>query len=269
MKNMQHSTYRDLVVGAAALAVLLSAGIASAQTTTPAPAARASWAGRGAGMSQMHRAPGVFGTVSAISGDTLTVSSRGPGQSAAAISYSVDASGATVMKDNATSTLSSVAVGDTVMVQGTVSGTSVTAAVIREGLPQGGAMGKGAPGTKPAQGPMIPANGEPVVGGSISAISGDTLTVANKAGVTYSVDVSSAFVEKGNATSSVSSVAVGDDVLIQGTVHGTSVSATSIIDQGVPPSASNGTGGLEGKPGLMGGVFGAIGGFFRSLFGFF
>ena len=89
--------------------------------------------------------PGVTGTVSAISGTTLTVTSKkmergmnkaGTSTPAASVTYTVDASNATVTKNNTTSTLSAIAVGDTIMVQGTVSGTNVTATTIRD-LPAG------------------------------------------------------------------------------------------------------------------------------------
>jgi hypothetical protein len=264
MKNMK-TRYTSLAGIAAIAAVLLSGSIAFAQTT-PAPSASAGqWSGRAGGMGMMHRMPGVFGTVSAISGSTLTLSSKGFGKSATATIYSVDASGATVMKDNATSTLSAIAVGDMVMAQGTVSGTSVTATMIRDGMAKG-MMDNGTPGMK-TKGPTIPSTGEPVVGGNVSAINGSTLTVTNKAGATYAIDTSSAFIEKGNATSSISAVAVGDDVLVQGSVNGTSVSASSVIDQGVPPTMQNGSTSTP-KSGPMD-FLGSIGGFFRSLFGFF
>ena len=76
---------------------------------------------------------GVFGTVSAISGTTLTVTSNAQ-NGGTATTYIVDASSATVTKAGATSTLSAIAVGDTVMIQGTVSGTSITATTINDGV---------------------------------------------------------------------------------------------------------------------------------------
>jgi hypothetical protein len=206
------------------------------------------------------RAPGVFGTVSAVSGNTLTVTSKGgPNSSSTATTYTVDASNATVMKDNATSSVSNIAVGDNVMVQGTVSGTNVTATRIEDGIPQG--MGKGGGAVASFQG-----NGEPVVGGSVSAINGDSLTVTNKSNVTYTVDATNATIMKGNATSSLSAIATGDNVLVQGTVNGTAVTATTVIDQGAASSSTT-----SGGPMMrgMGGFFGAIGGFFQHLFGFF
>ena len=71
--------------------------------------------GRG-GMMGMR--PGVFGTVSAVNGTTITVSGRtGFGSTTPAVTYTVNASNATLKKNNATSTVSSIAVGDTVMVK--------------------------------------------------------------------------------------------------------------------------------------------------------
>ena len=149
------------------------------------------------------------------------------------------------------------------MVQGTVSGDSVTATKINDGVvPQMQGNGAGSGALASLQG-----NGEPVVGGSVTAISGDTLTVTNKSNVTYTIDASNATVIVKNATSSVAGISNGDNVIVQGTVNGTSVTASSVIDQGAAP-ASSGSG--TGAPARgIGDVFGAIGGFFQHLFGFF
>jgi hypothetical protein len=211
--------------------------------------------------------PGVFGTVSAVSGTTLTVTSKamvgpnGSNGSSSATTYTVDASNATVVKNGATSTVSAIAVGDTVMIQGTVSGDNVTAKTIRDGVvPQGTGKGPGGGAIASLQG-----NGEPVVGGSITAISGDTLTVTNKSNVTYTIDATNATVIVKNATSTLASISTGDNVIVQGTVNGNSVTASSVIDQGAASSASG-----TGSPmRAIGGVFGAIGGFLQHLFGFF
>jgi hypothetical protein len=251
---------------------LITAVPAFAQSTPPAPQGSAdsgSWQGRGHMGPGPARIPGIFGTVSTISGTTLTVTSKGgpATQSSGGTTYTVNASSATVMKDGATSTVSAIVTGDTVMVQGTVSGTSITATRINDGLPpQAGGMPLG----KGSALASLQGNGEPVIGGSVSAISGDTLTVTNKSNVTYSVDATNATVVKGNATSSLASIATGDSVVVQGTVNGTSVTASTIIDQGAQTSSGSGEG--NGGPGMMhgfGGVFGVIGGFFQHLFGFF
>ena len=90
--------------------------------------------------------------------------------------------------------------------------------------------------------------------------------------VTYTIDATNATIEKDNATSTIGSIAVGDDVLVQGSVSGTSVTATSVIDQGAPRTASSTSGssnGNGGGGGFVGGFMNSIGGFFHHLFGFF
>ena len=82
--------------------------------------------------------PVVFGTVSSISGNTIVVSGRqGPASTSVTTTFTIDATNATIRKDNATSTLSGIAVGDTVVVQGTLNGTNVIATNIRDGLMRG------------------------------------------------------------------------------------------------------------------------------------
>ena len=115
--------------------------------------------------------------------------------------------------------------------------------------------------------PLIAGNGQPVVGGAVTAVSGNTLTVTNKSGVTYAVDATNAKVQKGNALSSVSAILVGDNVVVQGTVQGGAVAAYSVTDQGPTPTPGTTS---SGQPrGAGGGFMGMIGGFFQHLFGFF
>lgn len=229
--------------------------------------------------------PGVFGTVTAVSGDTLTVTAmarpfmNGTSTSSATTTvYTVDAANATVYKGSATTTVSvsAIAVGDKVMVQGTVSGTDVTATTIRDGLMGPGAgpgmwSGKGGPGrssTSTPKTPIIQGNGEPVVGGTIAAVSGDTVTVTNASDVTYTVDVTNATIVKNGTTTTVSGLVTGDTVVVQGTVNGTSITASSVLDQGAKPAVASSTT-AKGSFGVrFQGFFGAIGGFFAHLFGF-
>ena len=301
------------IVALSALAVtadlVVAPALASAQTTPP-PSTTSAWGGHsGGGMpgGRMGMQPGVFGTVTAINGTTLTVSGKqgrpfgAPPSSntsgtqtqtapttpvaPATVIYTVDAANATVRKNNATSTVASIAVGDTVVVRGTVSGTSVTATSIIDGvMPMRGGNGShGGPGmgmgsmgssTRSTSMPVSPitGNGQPAIAGSVSAISGNTLTVTNKSNVTYTVDVTNAKIVQGQTTVTVSNVAVGDNVIVQGAVSGTSVTASSVIDQkagqqGMAPSGT--TGGQGGQaPVARGGIFGAIGSFFSHIFGF-
>ncbi|MDE1925484.1 MAG: hypothetical protein KGH79_04930 [Patescibacteria group bacterium] len=132
----------------------------------------------------------------------------------------------------------------------------------------GGRMGMkfGAHGSSTLPMNNIQGNGQPVVGGTVSAINGSILTLATaQGGVTYSVDASHATIDRGNATSSVSQIAVGDHVVVQGSVNGTAVTASSVIDQGAPKTSR--ASGIPTKG--FGGFMGALGGFFHRLFGFF
>lgn len=214
------------------------------------------------------RAPGIFGTVSAISGNTLTVTSKGFGQNATPATYSVDASNATVTKNGSSSSISSIAIGDTIMAQGTVSGTNVVATSIRDGVMNrtNGAKGMNGATKSGFQNSIIKGNGQPVVGGTVASISGTSLTITNASNVTYTVDASSATVEKNNATSTVGSISVNDRVVVQGAVSGNSITASSILDQGVAPSA---TSSKAPSPRNNGGFMGTIKGFFHKMFGFF
>jgi hypothetical protein len=89
--------------------------------------------------------------------------------------------------------------------------------------------------------------GQPL-SGSVTAARGTTLTLADNAGTIYTVDASGATVTKGGSASSLASVMPGDTILVQGTMSGTSVTASSIIDQG-PLGGSGGTGGGVGGSG--------------------
>src|SRR5581483_12201451 len=72
-----------------------------------------------------HHAPlGGDGVVSSISGTTIVM---GEESDEGGASYTVDASKATVTNNGAAATLADIKVGDKIFVQGTVSGTSVSA----------------------------------------------------------------------------------------------------------------------------------------------
>jgi hypothetical protein len=259
--NKRSKLFSIVVMPAAAFSMLLlGAGIAHAQTASvSAPVHRGIWHKLGGGEGMVGR--GTFGTVAAVAGDTLTVTSR-VGKNGTTTTYTVDATNATVIKNGSSSSVSAIGVGDTIMVSGTVSGTSITATLIRDGMPQGGLKMR-----TPAQSPLK-GNGEPVIGGAVTAINGTTLTVTNKSNVTYMVDASAATIVKDNATSSLSTINTGDNVIVQGAVNGTSVTASSVDDQGgAAPSMSTSTP-QNGSAGPHKGIFGAIGGFFSHLFGF-
>lgn len=210
--------------------------------------------------------PVIVGRVEAISGNTLTITAQqgiglGMGRnrnatssvSATTKTYTVDAANATILKNNATSSVSSIAVGDVLIVQGTLNETSITATLIRDGMMRGQEQDKNESNKQALS--VLQGNGQPIIGGKVSAISGATLTVTNTSNVTYTVDASNAKILQGQTTSSLASLKVGDAVTVQGTVNGTSVIASTVIDQTKP----------EGQKMNF---FAGIGQFFRHLFGF-
>jgi len=217
---------------------------------------------------------GVFGTVTAVNGTTLTV--QGMMRGGASTTYSIDGSNAAVVKNGATSTISAVLVGDRISAQGTVNGSSVIATKIFDGnLMRGGFHGSAwgssstASGTKPfIHGERAPPFGSSTammqvssVSGTVGAVNGSILTVNGANGAIYTVDVTNAaLVKKGSATSSVSAINVGDAVQVQGSVSGTAVTANVILDNVNSPAASNGN--APRGPGFIG----AIMGFFARLF---
>lgn len=257
---------KSAVVGITSAALLVALLI-----SVSAPSAFA----QGRGMGMMNMRPGIVGTISSVSGNTVIVLGHqgfGP-KATATTTYTVDASKATVKKTSttgiATSTISSLVSGDNVFVVGTVTGTNVVATMILDGIPsmRGPGMGKGAPGKGPwgmgSSSPMISGNGEPVVAGSVTALSGSTLTVTTKSNTTYTIDTASAkFV--GKNVSTIANIKTGDQVVVQGTVNGSSVTASTVIDGQTMNGNEKGPGG----PAHGGGFFGAISSFFSHMFGF-
>lgn len=92
------------------------------------------WGAKGFGMGststppvlpiQGNGQPVVAGNIVSISGTTLTITN------ASNVTYTIDASNAKIVKDGTSTTISGLATGDSIVAQGTVNGTSVTAASI-------------------------------------------------------------------------------------------------------------------------------------------
>lgn len=249
--------------------------LAATKTNTKAQNGNGAMAGQPptGGKGDQKGAPTVMGEVTAISGTTITISglAGGPSSSTAATTYTVDAAAATVVVNNVTSTVSAIAVGDKINVRGTVSGTSIAATEIRVGEMKGQSAGKKGDGTAPASStmPAITGNGQPVVAGTVSAISDSTLTVTTQSGITYTIDASSAKIVKDQNTIAISNIAIGDYVVVQGVTNGTAVTASSVIDQGSNANATgNATSTAHKSSNGVFGFFGQIGKFFKSLFGF-
>lgn len=166
------------------------------------------------------RNQGTPGIVTSISGTTITMTEKKGGPANNGTTITVDASKATFTKSGQSASLSDIAVGDMIMVQGTKSGNSIAATKIEFGM-KNGQEKKGVVGT-------------------VVSISGTTITVTEKMGnpdnnsnstsatTTYTVDASNATVSKDGQASSISAIAAGDRIMIQGTKNGTNITATRI-----------------------------------------
>lgn len=181
--------------------------------------------------------PAAVGKVTAVNGDSITLTDLKN-----STTYTVDATNATITERTkpttpstagtrpapATISVSQVAVGDMLAVQGTVNGTTITATKIEDGIYAMGATGGGRMGGFGGHGGF----GGSGVRGMVTAVNGSTVTVTGMDGKSYTVDASNSTVGK-LQTVPVSSIQVGDSVGIQGTISGTSVTAKSIMD-GMP-----------------------------------
>ena len=203
--------------------------------------------------------PVAVGKVSAINGNTLTIiSKQGLNKTASDVTttFTVDVTNAKLLRGNTVITLSDIAVGDNIAVQGTITGTNIVATIIRDGK-----IGNGNEGDNNQALLQIQGNGQPIVAGTISAINGSTITITNNSNVTYTINATDAKIIQGKNVISLSAVKTGDSVIVQGVVNGTSVTASTIIDQAKPVSTTVGQNKRTG-------FFGSIGQFFKHLFGF-
>lgn len=169
--------------------------------------------------------PEAVGKVTAINGSTLTVTDQRKGTI-----YTVDASSATLQKisipDNnavvktpptlSTINISDIKVGDNVMVRGTVNGNAIKATSVVDGT-----MGRGMGFGK--------AHGVPGTTGTVTSVSGNTITLTGENGAAYTIDAGNAKVRK-ISNVAVSDITAGDKLHVFGTTSGTTITATEIMD---------------------------------------
>jgi hypothetical protein len=257
----------------AILATLVTTPVFASTTTTNKTAPKGNaWGNQmGGGKDHKNVGAGVFGTVSAVSGYTITVTGKQnynkttttTATTTSTVTYTIDATNAKITKNNTAGTIDSILVGDNVMIQGTITGTNVVATTIRDGKMAVTKTGVDSKTTTDTKTSPITGNGQPVIAGTVSTISGSTLTITNKSNITYTVDITNAKIVKGQNTITISDIAVGDAVVVQGTINGTSVTASSVIDQNATTTTTTTTAAKAHR-----GFFGSIGSFFSSLFGF-
>jgi hypothetical protein len=243
IKIMKNKKYISGFMVLATLAILATAvPVFADSNNTNIQSTKTSAFGNRMGTDRGNMKPGVFGTISAISGNILTVTStrkvpngNDPTTETATTTtttYTVDATNAKITKNNVAGTISSIVVGDTIMAQGTLTGTNLVATTIRDGIMTKGNSENSDKTDKTGQTTSpITGNGQPVVAGTVSSVSGNTLVITNKSNVTYTVDATNAKIVQDQNTITISNIAVGDSVIVQGTVSGNSVTASSVIDQ--------------------------------------
>lgn len=159
----------------------------------------------------------IMGSVTAVSGTTLTVT----GKNSTSTVYTVDASTAKIQDGF---TIANIMTGDHVIVMGSTSGTQVTAKSIQD----------------------LSFLGRNLFQGTVASVSSSTITITTPAtkmtsSTTYTVDASSATLTKlmgmKSATSTsmtIADIQVGDHLTVIGSLSGSTVTATSVRDAGQP-----------------------------------
>jgi hypothetical protein len=201
-------------------AVIVTAVALPMVTMAQSPGARAF-----GGRAKTHQAATqnnmIFGTVTGISGTTLTVTD------ANGTVYAVDASSAKIDPGmgGAGLSIANVAIGDKVVVTGPVTGTNEVAKTIADRS----------------------MNGRNIFSGKVTAVSGSVITIDSMVGKTkntYTVNASAAVLSKGMGkgaptTIVITDIAVGDQIFAIGTLSGTNVTATSVRDISRPGMHKN------------------------------
>ncbi len=187
---------------------------------------------------------GIVGTVKSITGTVIIVTGMDKKE------YTVDASKATVMKagsDTAstptTITVGNIAIGDTLMIKGTLTNLNMVATNIFDGK-------------MPVKHEMM--NSKKGIAGTVKSITGAVIIVTGVDGKDYTVDASKATVMKASTTPNVNptivtlaNIVVGDTIMVRGTLSNLNMSATNIFDGQLESKHLKN---FKGKNGMMHGM---------------
>jgi len=176
---------------------------------------------------------GVIGIVSSVSGSSITLISK---DRQATSTFAVDATNATVTKAGATSSLSAIQTGDTLLVRGSVTGTNVVATKIIDGLPVMKHNGKAGKSGRNASSSAAMKN-RPAFG-SVTAVNGGSFTLQTKAfkgrkaastpALALTVNTSSTTVfKKDGQTATLADLASGQNIMVIGTRDSTGTMITA------------------------------------------
>jgi len=186
---------------------------------------------------------GITGTVTAVTASSITVDGKHASTTGV---FTVDVTGAKFFKNSATTTLSSILVGDTVFVEGRVSGSSATAVAVYDGkLPL--ALQKAQIMREEKKDDWREKREDRIADhvrgsailGIVTNINGNILIVDGKMGTstattTYTVDATNSKIFKDKATTTISAILTGDRVLVEGSISGTNVTANYIFEGKLP-----------------------------------
>lgn len=231
------------------------------------------------------------GNVLSVSGNTfqLRLIDRSE-QSATGTVFTVDATNAKIVSgpvlgggssatNTATSSVSQIKAGMRVLINGTVNGQTVTARNIHLDVPLRALERREdrredrkedrkeeRKENKKPKAPVLDitkiGDGQPVVVGTVGTTTGSSFTLKNKSNVIYTIDAANAKIFIRNATGTIADVKQGDQVAVQGAVSGTSITASTVLDQGVVALKK-----IDEKTGMVKkNVFEKMGSFFRNLF---
>ena len=215
----------------------------------------------------------VVGNVSAINGNHITLTyiknislknqTGTSSQPMGTTTHEIDASDAVIMKNDATSSVSNILIGDTILVQGITSDkNSIVAKTIRD-ITAIKTQHKQISNNKKTK-TTIDKNTQSFIVGTISVINGSTITITNKVNGTYSIDTTNAKIVLGNKIVSIQNVTVGDNIMVQGIVKASSVVASKIVDQGQKINSIKSPTTQKTKSGVLKN----IGGLIKNLFKF-
>lgn len=221
---MNKSRKALLVGGAAVVSLIFASPVLADTATSSTPASHTT------GTALKHRIVGtavhkpmVSGTVTAITGNSITLLGKN------GTTYTVDATNAKVIKNKVTITVSAIAVGDTLVVSGTTTGSSVVATGIRDGV----VSSVKKTGTKPINAKAEMPFGKNATFGTVASVSGSTFTLTKKSGtgtttVMVTTDTTTVF-KKNGQTDTLADVAAGQTVVVMGAKDTSgNVTATSV-----------------------------------------
>ena len=257
-----HGRGRNAIIAGVAVAVIAAAALFGvraasgnkANATSTVNSTQTPGAGNGGPTGSLQRRPGTFGTISSISGSTLTV------KGADGTITNVNTTSATTVTKSATGSLSDVKVGDHVNVNGTGTSTEIAAQRVTDsgntaptngpaGGGPGGGGGFGNGGPPPNGGNGSGTNTFAGASGTVKSISGSTITLETSTGTTVTATTSASTTVSITTQSTVSALAVGDQVAVVGTAGNNAVTATSIREGSIAGGFRGGPGGGNGGPG--------------------